>query len=147
MLRAGITVVPISPRNSAPAVAHLLSKSRPSHLLFSMEDSIRELTKNTISRFKESYPEHTPPNLCAMPTFEQIYAKEEFFTPLPPCERDWSRPRLISHSSGALILSAGDDSINFLVLQVQPTFRSPSFGTTALIYRMHLPHVIFQCFH
>lgn len=96
MLRAEITVVPISPRNSVSAVANLLSNAQPSHVLVSTELPIRELAESAIRQFKGP----TPPVLVDMPKFDDIYVQDGKSESLPPRKADWSRVRLISHSSG-----------------------------------------------
>lgn len=96
MLRAEITVFVISPRNSSPAVAHLLSRVRPSHILVSTEAPIRDLARSAVLELNQSAP-----TICSMPTYEDIYIPGSSFLPLPPRRHDFSATRVIVHSSGS----------------------------------------------
>lgn len=96
MLRAEITVVPISPRNSVSAVAKLLSNAQASYVLVSAELPIRELVESAISQFEGS----RLPLILQMPNFDEVYVQNGSFEWLPPRKANWSRTRLISHSSG-----------------------------------------------
>jgi len=69
-------------------------------LLFSAEPSIKRLADEAIEHLKVDSSEH-PPELHPMPLFDEMYTTDRFFEPLPHRQRDWSRPRLISHSSGS----------------------------------------------
>ena len=92
MIRVQITIVSISPRNSAPAVAHLLSKTNPSHVLVSSDKPMQSVVANAIELLKQDHPETAVPESVVIPTFEEMYSMEEPFVPLPAYKHDWDRP-------------------------------------------------------
>lgn len=99
IMRAGFAVFPISPRNSPAAVAHLLRKTSPAHLLVGPEPSLKELVAASYKIFKEDGAE--PPRFSEMPFFDAIYEKGLApFEPLPPVKRGLDDIVLIMHSSG-----------------------------------------------
>ncbi|KAF9468263.1 acetyl-CoA synthetase-like protein [Collybia nuda] len=97
MLRAEITIFVVSPRNSPLAVAHLLSKVCPSHVLVSPEAPIQDLVREAI----QSLGDGVTPTILSMPVFEDIFIPGVRFVPLPPRLRDLSSTRIIVHSSGS----------------------------------------------
>lgn len=86
----------ISPRNPPPAIAHLLSKVRASHILVSSEVPIQELARNAIRALADG----ATPIILPMPTFEDIFIPGAMFVPLPPRHRDLTTTRIVVHSSG-----------------------------------------------
>jgi hypothetical protein len=67
IIRAGYTVFPISHRNSAAAVAHLLSAKNVTHMLVGEEKSMQSLAKTALELMESSMteiPEH-PLCLCS----------------------------------------------------------------------------------
>ncbi|KAJ8488944.1 hypothetical protein ONZ45_g13773 [Pleurotus djamor] len=99
-IRAEIPFFPISHRNSAPAVAHLLSRTKPTHILVTSEAPIRELVQESLSLFKEQNEGVAPPVVDQVPMFEQLYTNEPH-VPLPPRTRDDLLTRFYLHSSGS----------------------------------------------
>ncbi|KAG9217913.1 hypothetical protein CCMSSC00406_0005283 [Pleurotus cornucopiae] len=99
MLRAEIIVFPVSPRNSPPAVAHLLRRTQPTNVLVSVETPIKELVNEALELLR-SENEKKIPVVAPMPVFEQLYTDEPF-QPLPPRTRDLDSTRIIVHSSGS----------------------------------------------
>ncbi|KAJ8690287.1 hypothetical protein PTI98_011728 [Pleurotus ostreatus] len=99
MLRAEIIVFPVSPRNSPPAVAHLLRRTQPTHVLVSVETPIKELVNEALELLRSENEEKIPV-VAPMPVFEQLYTDEPF-QPLPPRTRDLDSTRIIVHSSGS----------------------------------------------
>lgn len=91
--------MPISPRNSPAAVAHLLTTLRPTHILVSVDHPIRQLVQDSLEQLKD--PEYLP-KVCSMPEYEDVYIKDSTFSPLRPRSRDVYVPRIIVHSSGKL---------------------------------------------
>ncbi|KAF8889051.1 hypothetical protein BD779DRAFT_1469959 [Infundibulicybe gibba] len=75
MLRAGIPIFPISPRNSVVAIAHLLSKTRPSHILVGPEANLQLLAQKAT----ELLADDEVPFICPMPTFDDIYLLDQNF--------------------------------------------------------------------
>ncbi|KIM81777.1 hypothetical protein PILCRDRAFT_8450 [Piloderma croceum F 1598] len=101
IIRAGYTVFPISPRNSAAAVAHLLSAKNVTHMLVGEEKSMQSLAKTALELMKLSMTEI--PKTSLMPLFEDIYIDEAdmIFQPLPPSRPDLNELAVILHSSGS----------------------------------------------
>ncbi|KAH7912486.1 acetyl-CoA synthetase-like protein [Hygrophoropsis aurantiaca] len=99
MLHAGIVVFPISPRNPAAAIAHLLSITGVSHILTSGEPPIRELAKDAADSLKLKGFPSVP--IKPMPSFNQVFNKDAVFERLPPRTYDYGRTALIVHSSGS----------------------------------------------
>ncbi|KAH8078749.1 acetyl-CoA synthetase-like protein [Cristinia sonorae] len=101
VIRLGYAVFFISPRNSAAAVTHLLSKTGTNHLLIGPEQSMTDLAEESIRSLQESgFP---PPALSTIPDFDTLYpAKIEFdFEFLPPVKFDMDAPACLTHSSGS----------------------------------------------
>lgn len=94
-MRAEITVFVISPRNSTPAVTHLLSKIQPSHILVSLDTPMQELARNAINTLHVHIPIVLP-----MLVYEEIFIPGMAHIPLLPRRRDLSAARIIAHSSG-----------------------------------------------
>ncbi|KAJ3520636.1 hypothetical protein NM688_g9133 [Phlebia brevispora] len=101
IMRAGYIVFPISPRNSAAAVAHLISRTSTSHALVGSEPALQELAAGALKILVDS--EKAQPGMSNIPVFEDIFIDdhEETFEPLPPYKPGWDDPALIMHSSGS----------------------------------------------
>ena len=54
IIRAGHTVFPISPRNSAPAVAHLLTKTGTQHVFVGPESALQDLAAMSLKLMKDA---------------------------------------------------------------------------------------------
>lgn len=96
MFRAGIPFLPISPRNSPAAIAHLLEKTCPTHVLVSADASMRELLHDSFALLGKN----ARPIVGAMPVFEEIFTGEKHFQTLPPRPKDLDVMRIVVHSSG-----------------------------------------------
>ena len=100
IIRAGHTVFPISPRNSAPAVAHLLTKTGTQHVFVGIESALQDLAATSLKLMKGA---GTPlPTLQDIPLFA-LYSKslDESYEPIPKFKPDWNDPAVIMHSSGS----------------------------------------------
>jgi acyl-CoA synthetase (AMP-forming)/AMP-acid ligase II len=104
VLRIGATLFPISPRNSAPAIAHLLQTTGVTAILVGGEPSLNRLASAAFNIIRNSGG--VPPTAAQMPTFGDMFLAcsdgaidtEEFLPPL-----GWRRhdvAGLIVHSSG-----------------------------------------------
>ena len=104
VLRTGATLFPISPRNSAPAIAHLLEATGVTAILVGGEPSLKRLAAAAFDIIRNSGG--TPPNVAQMPAFDEILLThsataidtDEFLPPLGWRRQD--RAGLIVHSSG-----------------------------------------------
>ncbi|KXN81895.1 hypothetical protein AN958_03545 [Leucoagaricus sp. SymC.cos] len=84
MMRAGITVFPISPRFSPPVIAHLLAKNGVSHVLVSPEQHLQELAKEAIYEVVHYYPK-CEPQIIAMLEYSDLYANSNYIAlPIAP---------------------------------------------------------------
>ncbi|KXN81361.1 hypothetical protein AN958_04748 [Leucoagaricus sp. SymC.cos] len=77
MMRAGITVFPISPRFSPPVIAHLLAKNGVSHVLVSPEQHLQELAKEVITEVIHCYSE-CEPQIIPMLESSDLYANSKY---------------------------------------------------------------------
>ena len=104
VLRTGATLFPISTRNSAPAVAHLLQTTGVTAIIVSSEPSLKRLAATAFDIIRNSGG--APPSEAQMPTFDEMFSAssateidtEEFLPPLGWRPKD--RAGLIVHSSG-----------------------------------------------
>lgn len=100
IIRAGHTVFPISPRNSAPAVAHLLIKTGTEHVFVGPESSLQDLAAASLGIMQDAGS--SAPAIETIPAFESLFdaGSDEGFEPLPQFKPDWNDPAVIMHSSG-----------------------------------------------
>lgn len=127
MFRAGIPFLPISPRNSPAAIADLLVKTCPTHVLVSADESMHKLLDESLALLTEA----TRPAIGAMPVYNDIYSeKEKDFQPLPTRPHNINVSSIIVHSSGLIC----DMNVVFCLLlcliQALPLFLNPSAGMT-----------------
>jgi len=106
VLRAGFTVFPISPRNSPEAVAHLLKKTGPSHLLVGAEPKFQKLAATSLELLRADGHPGIP--FSDMPHFGDLYPHDDSdgeFKHYPAVKFDPNAPSLILHSSGQCSVS------------------------------------------
>ncbi|KAI1792211.1 acetyl-CoA synthetase-like protein [Ganoderma leucocontextum] len=100
ILRAGHVAFPVSPRNSAPAVADLLRKTKCTHILLSQEAHISGVVQDALTEL-DGVSQH------GMPRFEYLYSVEASQKDCAAGENletptyDPDSPALILHSSGS----------------------------------------------
>src|ERR1700761_7501272 len=95
IIRAGYQVFAISPRNSAPAVAHLLGRTRCQHLFVSTDAATTQLAQSALERLALDEPEHKVHKFKA-PIFETLFHNNENTPLLPPFEEsNMDAPALI----------------------------------------------------
>jgi acyl-CoA synthetase (AMP-forming)/AMP-acid ligase II len=98
-MRAGFIPFPISPRNSAIAVAHLINVTKSRYVLVSSDTAMQGLYTSARERI-----ESTEVQVFDMPTFEQLYGTE--CEPLPPLkDKKIDDSAIILHSSGNVFLT------------------------------------------
>ncbi|KAK0461857.1 acetyl-CoA synthetase-like protein [Desarmillaria tabescens] len=71
--RTNYVVFPISPRNSALAVAHLLYEVRVEHVLVGRDESMQVLSHEALDILKSRYPSVDLPQLSPIPIFEDLF--------------------------------------------------------------------------
>ncbi|SJL14874.1 uncharacterized protein ARMOST_18349 [Armillaria ostoyae] len=100
LMRLGFTPFPISPRNSAAAVAHLLKSTNSRHLVVGQDVSLQKLADTVCHQFWEADVDNKITTI-PMPRFSDLFStKPGSYEPLPPVRPDWSQTALIMHSSG-----------------------------------------------
>ena len=124
--RAGYTAFPISTRNSAAAVAHLLKQTDASYIFVSGEEPLQKLARAALELFNDM--DAVPPTMCPVPSFEELYPKDDdsSFEYLPDMDVRWDDPIIILHSSGMVQPETAGDLTRppDLFTQVQLLFRS-----------------------
>ncbi len=71
--RANYVVFPVSPRNSAPAVAHLLHEVGVEHVLVGRDPSMQDLSHEALEILGSQYPSADLPQLSPIPVFEDLF--------------------------------------------------------------------------
>lgn len=101
-MRADCVAFPISTRNSAAAVAHLIKKTGVSHILVGREQAMQDLIHHSLEALMTQHEDAPTVALSTMPTFEELYLEEEPSTSedIPAGPRSPDTPSLILHSSG-----------------------------------------------
>jgi acyl-CoA synthetase (AMP-forming)/AMP-acid ligase II len=97
IIHAGYIPFPISTRNSPAAIAHLLTKTKTTHMFVSGDPSMLALSAGAVKMAGYQV------KLIPTPFFTQLYEPrpEEDALPLPPVQKaDMLAPALILHSSG-----------------------------------------------
>lgn len=98
LLRAELTVFPISTRNSAEAVRHLLTVTQARYLVINKETMIVSLAETALK-------DGPPVTLSYMPNFEDLFPNTQDEVALyPRGSRDTEALAMILHSSGAFVL-------------------------------------------
>ncbi|THH03938.1 hypothetical protein EW145_g5884 [Phellinidium pouzarii] len=122
VMRTGWTIFPISTRNSAPAVASLLSQTKATHLFTSVELAIQVLADNSLKQVDSVIKKHR------MPVFEELFPTKGYdpsFVPVPLGDIDMDARSLILHSSGY-----GDVDLAGRIFACHPT---PMFHAMGLV--------------
>ncbi|SJL02273.1 uncharacterized protein ARMOST_05599 [Armillaria ostoyae] len=103
--RANYVVFPISPRNSAPAVAHLLHEVGVEHVLVGRDASMQVLSRDALDILGSQYPSSDLPQLSPVPVFEDLFLPDwrtrTNADDLPLLSVDPRTAGLYLHSSGS----------------------------------------------
>lgn len=100
IFRTGFTALPISPRNSPAAVAHLLRKANVAHVLVGPENALQGLIASSLALLDGE--EDLKPSISVIPAFDQVYRPDsEPFEPLDPGKFKLENAAVILHSSGS----------------------------------------------
>lgn len=73
VLRANYIVFPISPRNSAAAIAHLISKVNITHILLGQEQYMLDLAGETLNVLQSDHPSTAKPDISPVLLFHDLY--------------------------------------------------------------------------
>lgn len=100
IIRAGYVCFPISVRNSANAVAHLIAKTGVDLLIVGPETSYQQLATSTMKLLADTGK--IIPQLAIMPVYQDIYGRntDAVHDPLPPLQTEMADIALYMHSSG-----------------------------------------------
>ena len=102
IMRANCVAFPISTRNSAAAVAHLINQTGVSHILVGHEQAMQDLVERSLEALRTQHGDTPRVTLSLMPTFEELYSDEGLNTAvdIPWKPQGPDTPSLILHSSG-----------------------------------------------
>lgn len=102
VIRSGCTVFPISPRNSPPAVAHLIKSVGARYVLVGNEISMTDLANESLQALKNNYgTQVVHPQLISVPCFEDLYRDTgDNFETLPSVQKEPNHIIAYLHSSG-----------------------------------------------
>ena len=102
VMRRGYAIIPISPRNSPAAIAHLIKTVCVQCILVGREQSTSDLTNESLIALKENYSDQiAPPKLIPMPCFEDLFRDTgDSFETLPHAPEGSDDIVLYIHSSG-----------------------------------------------
>lgn len=102
IMRANCIAFPISPRNSATAVAHLLKKVSVKHLLVGREQAMTDLANKAFEILLQEQTSVQLPTLSPMPVFEDLYHKmDNRSEKLTTFNRQSHEVAIYLHSSGS----------------------------------------------
>ncbi|KIJ41947.1 hypothetical protein M422DRAFT_229444 [Sphaerobolus stellatus SS14] len=102
IMRANYIAFPISPRNSAAAVAHLVSKTGVKHILLGQEQSMQDLANEMTEILKTQYPSVALPQISPIPLFQDLFDQPVINMDDLPIERKSPDDIVIYlHSSGS----------------------------------------------
>ncbi|KAK0453918.1 hypothetical protein EV421DRAFT_1701489 [Armillaria borealis] len=103
--RANYVIFPISPRNSAPAVARLLHEVGVEHVLVGRDASMQDLSHEALDILGSQYPSADLPQLSPIPVFGDLFMPDwrtrTNSDDLPLLSVDPSATGLYLHSSGS----------------------------------------------
>lgn len=107
VIRANFIVFPISPRNSAQAVAHLITKVGVDHILVGRDPSMHDLVSDALEIVKLSSPSTLQsPSVSPIPLFEDLFLRKPFSDAesLPVVRQNPDDIIMYLHSSGAYLI-------------------------------------------
>ncbi|KAH9931804.1 uncharacterized protein B0H18DRAFT_1093226 [Fomitopsis serialis] len=138
IIRAGYVAFPISPRNSATAVAHLISKANVQHVLASSEQGITDLMQSALETLSQK-PSVPLPRVSPMFVFGDLFAALAEVDDVPYVPHGSDTPALIMHSSGS---TAFPKPISFPHRRLLGASIVPYFGERDLADKVFSMHVV-----
>ncbi|KAF9459676.1 hypothetical protein BDZ94DRAFT_1284298 [Collybia nuda] len=125
IMRAGFQAFPISPRNSAVAIAHLLKSTSSAYLYVSSDPAMQGLARSALDMMASE--SKVPVMQLTMPTFSTLFGSGTR-NHLPPMEKvDRDQPAIILHSSGS---TAFPKPIKFTYRTLLQSGLLPYYGET-----------------
>ncbi|KAF9556700.1 acetyl-CoA synthetase-like protein [Agrocybe pediades] len=139
IMRAGHTVFPISTKNSAPAVAHLINKAQVGHIFLGSDAAISELGAKALQILKAEYPTVPVPSFSPMPIYDDLYTASDSHEDniSPPENKGPNHVAIYLHTSGSTAFPKIISWTNYRVAQLSLT---PYFGEvdmTGMIFSVH----------
>lgn len=106
IMRSGCTVIPLSPRNSPAAVAHLVKSVGVRCIIVGREQSMSDLANESLHALKTEYDAQiAQPQLLPMPHFEDLFRDTgDNFATLPSVLEGPDDILVYLHSSGIVAL-------------------------------------------
>ncbi|KAK0212031.1 NRPS-like enzyme [Armillaria fumosa] len=126
IMRLGYIPFPISVRNPAPAVAHLMKSTNAKYLVITGDPSVQTIADLVCHQYDGNNITTIP-----MPTFSDIYSCDlKTHEPLPPFKQPkWTQTALIMHSSGTTGFPSPISLTHEFLLQLMKT---PYYGEVDL---------------
>ncbi|PBK89816.1 acetyl-CoA synthetase-like protein [Armillaria gallica] len=101
ILKTGYVVFPISPRNSAEAVAHLLRKVSVRYVLVSKDPAMQAIMKGALDVLQLSADHNALPSSISFPSFEDLFAAVPSTDEVPYGRGKLEDVVMYIHSSGS----------------------------------------------
>ncbi|KAJ4476520.1 hypothetical protein C8R41DRAFT_845764 [Lentinula lateritia] len=141
VMRANCIVFPISPRNSAQAVAHLISEVNVDHILMGHENSMHGLVNEALTIVKLTKPTTFVPEVSLAPLFEDLFVKDPVCNgaDLPLLRQGPDDIILYLHSSGSTAFPKPVPWTNYRFSQLALI---PWFGSQDLCDKIFSLHVM-----
>uniref|UniRef100_A0A0W0G571 Putative acetyl-CoA synthetase-like protein n=1 Tax=Moniliophthora roreri TaxID=221103 RepID=A0A0W0G571_MONRR len=133
MLKAGISYITISPRNSAAAVVHLAEKVGAEHVFYSSEPAVGKLIQESSELMVHTYSRSLRGS--RMPEFGDIF-RDGPYPILTKRNYDLDFPAIYSHSSGSTSLPKPIPWTHAFLLQLAmaPVFGAVNFCNEVVAY-------------
>ncbi|KAF8995049.1 hypothetical protein BDQ17DRAFT_1430659 [Cyathus striatus] len=151
IMQLGVPVFPISPRNSAPAIAKLLELTHVSHILVGTEPVLQKLIADVVN-LTRNHHRLKDLRIGDMFSYDQLFTKveKEDWNPVTPLTHnsstDYHSPLIYVHSSGSS--SSMPKAMKWTHASLLQVAITPYFGAYDLrgeIFGMHhipMPHAI-----
>ncbi|PPR02158.1 hypothetical protein CVT26_012119 [Gymnopilus dilepis] len=138
VMRAGYIVFPISPRNSAAAVAHLISKVATKHVFVGREQAMVDLSQDALKILRAQHSNFSEPEFTPIPLFEDLFLNSLDDPDDIPFERGEPDNTIIYlHSSGSTAFPKPVPWTNYRFAQLALI---PYFGErdlTGVVFSLH----------
>ncbi|EEB89847.1 hypothetical protein MPER_12014, partial [Moniliophthora perniciosa FA553] len=134
IMRGNFVPFPISPRNSAIAVAHLIAQAKVRHVLVGEDGTTRGLLEAALDLLRTKYASTRIPDVSSMLIFDQLFSNlstTDDGKDLPVLRRNPTEVALYLHSSGST--SQFPKLIPWSVRRMIELFLLPYFGERDLM--------------
>lgn len=107
IMKADYVVFPISPRNSAEAVAHLLKKVSVRYVLVSKDPAMQAIMKGALDVLQLSADHNALPSSISFPSFEDLFTGTPSTDEVPDGRGKLDDVVMYIHSSGTRSICSG----------------------------------------